>query len=48
MQNAVFWYMTPCGFCKNRQFGGSYHFHHQGDKNQQVKSNVSFFTGCFI
>jgi hypothetical protein len=22
MKNAVFWDVTPCGSCKNRQFGG--------------------------
>jgi hypothetical protein len=22
MKNGVFWYVTPCGSCKNRRFGG--------------------------
>jgi hypothetical protein len=25
MKNAVFWDVTPCGFCRNRRFGGTYH-----------------------
>jgi hypothetical protein len=25
MKNAVFWDVTPCGSCKNRRFGGTYH-----------------------
>jgi hypothetical protein len=23
MKNAVFWYVMPCGSCKNRRFGGT-------------------------
>jgi hypothetical protein len=23
LKNAVFWDVTPCGFCKNRRFGGT-------------------------
>jgi hypothetical protein len=26
MKNAVFWVVTPCGSCKNRRFGGTWHF----------------------
>jgi hypothetical protein len=26
--------MTPCDSWKNRRFGGTYHLHYQGDKNQ--------------
>jgi hypothetical protein len=26
-KNAVFWYLTPCGFCRNRYFGGTYCIH---------------------
>jgi hypothetical protein len=22
MRNAIFWYVTPCGSCKRRRFGG--------------------------
>jgi hypothetical protein len=25
--------LCPCGSCKNRRFRGTYHLHHQGDKN---------------
>jgi hypothetical protein len=34
MKNGVFYYVTPCGSCKNRRFGGTYRLHHQGDKNR--------------
>jgi hypothetical protein len=30
MKNGVFWDVTPCGFCKNRRFGGTKRLHHQG------------------
>jgi hypothetical protein len=23
MKNGVFWDITPCGYCKNRRFGGT-------------------------
>jgi hypothetical protein len=23
MKNGIFWYVTPCGSCKNRRFGGT-------------------------
>jgi hypothetical protein len=35
MKNAVFWDVMPCGCCKNRRFGGTYH---QGEENQLVAS----------
>jgi hypothetical protein len=31
----------PCGSCKNRSFGGTYHLSHQGDKNRRARNNVS-------
>jgi hypothetical protein len=34
LKNGVFWDVTPCGSCKNRRFGGTYHLLHQGDKNR--------------
>jgi hypothetical protein len=34
MKNDVFWDVTPCGSCKNRRFGGTWHLLHQGDKNR--------------
>jgi hypothetical protein len=40
MKNAVFWDVTPCGFCKNRCFGGTYRFHRPGDENQRARKNV--------
>jgi hypothetical protein len=38
MKNAVFWDVKPCGYYKNRRFGGTYHFHHQGYKNSILRS----------
>jgi hypothetical protein len=41
-KNAVTWVVTPCGFCKNRCFGGSYCLlHREGDKNREARNNVS-------
>jgi hypothetical protein len=34
LKNCVFWDVTPCGSCKNRRFGGTWHLLHQGDRNQ--------------
>jgi hypothetical protein len=34
MKNAVLWDVTLCGSCKNRHFGGRYHLHRHGDKNE--------------
>jgi hypothetical protein len=34
LKNGVFWVVTPCGFCKNRRFGGTWRLLHQGDKNR--------------
>jgi hypothetical protein len=36
MKNAVFWDVMPRGSCKNRNGGGTYHLHHQGDKNRRA------------
>jgi pentatricopeptide repeat protein len=36
LQNAAFWNVMLCGFCKNRHFGGMYRLHHQGDKNSEL------------
>jgi hypothetical protein len=33
MNNAIYWDVTPCGYCKNRHFAGTYCLYHQGDKN---------------
>jgi hypothetical protein len=40
-KNAVFWDVTPCDSCKNRCLGGTYHIHHQGDKNRLDRNNFS-------
>jgi hypothetical protein len=39
MKNTVFWDVTPCDSCKSRRFGGTYRFHHQGDKNRRARNN---------
>jgi hypothetical protein len=41
MKNAILWDVTLCGSCKNQRFGGMYCLHHQGEKNQQARNNVS-------
>jgi hypothetical protein len=41
MKNAVFWDITPSGFCKNRHFGGTYRLHQQGEKNRRTRNIVS-------
>jgi hypothetical protein len=43
MKNAVFWDVRPCGSCKNRRSGGTYHLHHQGNKNRQFRNNFSSY-----
>jgi hypothetical protein len=29
MKNSAFWNVKPCGSCKNRRFGGTYHLYRQ-------------------
>jgi hypothetical protein len=41
MKNAVFWDVAPCGSCMNRRFGVTYRLHHQGDKDQLARNNIS-------
>jgi hypothetical protein len=41
MNNAAFWDVTPCAFCNNQSFGGVNRLHHQVDKNQRARNNVS-------
>jgi hypothetical protein len=36
-----FSYVTSCGPCKRRSFGGKYRLHHQGEKNRQARKNGS-------
>jgi hypothetical protein len=33
MKNAVVWGLAPCGFIKNRRFGGTCRLHLQGRRN---------------
>jgi hypothetical protein len=35
--NAVFWDITPCGFCKNRRLAWMYRLHRQGNKNRRAR-----------
>jgi hypothetical protein len=39
-KNAVFSDVTLYGSCRNRRFGRTYRFHHQGDKNWRARNNV--------
>jgi hypothetical protein len=41
MKKTMFWYIMPCGSCKNRRFGGTYRLHHEGDKNWRARNNAS-------
>jgi hypothetical protein len=41
MKSVVFWDVKPRGFCNSRRFEGKYLLHHQSDKNQRAKNNVS-------
>jgi hypothetical protein len=49
MKNAVFWDVTPCASCKNRRFGGTHRFHHEGD---QIFFSLTFklhlYISCFL
>jgi hypothetical protein len=38
MKNGAFWVVTPCGSCKNRRFGGTWHLLHQGDKIGELET----------
>jgi hypothetical protein len=40
-KNAVFWDVTQCGSSKNGHLGGTYHLHHQDEKNYLLINNVS-------
>jgi hypothetical protein len=40
VKNDVFWDVTPCGSCKNRRFGGTWHLLHQGDKNRWTRNST--------
>jgi hypothetical protein len=40
MNIAVFWDVTPCDSRKNQCLGGTWHLHHQGDKNRLARKNV--------
>jgi hypothetical protein len=33
--------VTPCGSFENRRFGGTYPLHHQSEKNQRARNNLS-------
>jgi hypothetical protein len=41
MENAAFWNVTHCDNFKNRRSGGTLRFHHQAEKNQSARNNVS-------
>jgi hypothetical protein len=41
MKNVVLWDVTPCGSCKNRNFGGQPGLRPQDGKNQRGRKNVT-------
>jgi hypothetical protein len=41
MKNDVFWVVTQCDSYKNRRFGCTCSLHHEGDKNQRTRNNIS-------
>jgi hypothetical protein len=45
LKNVVTWDVTSCGCCKN-QISEEYCLHHQGEKNQRARNNVSS-KACF-
>jgi hypothetical protein len=46
MKNVVLWDVSLCGSCRNRRFGGTYHFHFQGENNQRTKSTLAGASNC--
>jgi hypothetical protein len=40
MKNAVPWDVMHFDSCKNLRFGGTYHLHHQSDKNHSSETLV--------
>jgi hypothetical protein len=50
MMIIIFWEMTLCGSYKNRRFGGSYHLHLQGERDEQVQGETvsSCIDGKFL
>jgi hypothetical protein len=41
IKNVVFWNVTPCSFCVNRSFGGSYRLHLYGRRIYGRGASVS-------
>jgi hypothetical protein len=41
VKNVVSRDVTPCGSRKNLRFAGKYRLHHQGEKNQRARNNVT-------
>jgi hypothetical protein len=46
MKNSILWDVMPCGCCLSQCFGGMYHRHLQGGKNQQARNNIS--SNCWL
>jgi hypothetical protein len=46
MKKAFLRDVSPCGTCKNIRFGILYRPHHQGEKNQRDRNNVSSNSVC--
>jgi hypothetical protein len=43
IKNTVFWDVALCVSCENQRFAGTYLLHHQYEKNQRARNNVSRF-----
>jgi hypothetical protein len=48
LKNDVFLDVTPCGSCKNRRFGGTQRFLHQGDKSGELGTTNWYFLAAFV
>jgi hypothetical protein len=48
LQNAVFWDVATCGFCKIRRFGEKYLLHHQDEKNQRARKTSDVVGDMFL
>jgi hypothetical protein len=45
MKNGDFWVVTPCGFCKNRRFEGTWRLLHQDVRCEEIYFFAAY-VGC--
>jgi hypothetical protein len=48
MKNSVSWYVTQCGSCNSRCFGGTYRLHHQDEKYQRATDVSTNYLKLFL